>query len=372
MIYIHIPFCKQRCVYCGFYSTAANSVSESYIDAVCTELKLRSDYLTNKEIQTIYLGGGTPSLLTIEQLTRIQNTLTELFDLSKLKEVTLECNPEQLTEQHLNNLKNTNFINRLSIGVQSFDNNDLKLLNRRHSCTDAINATKNAQKAGFDNITLDLIYGIPGLTNNRWIENLNIIANLNIQHLSCYALTVEDGTMLKTLIEKGKILPTDEDQALQHYESLIKWCNNNNFSQYEISNFCREGYEAIHNSRYWDNTHYLGIGAAAHSYNGTSRQWNISDLKTYIQSINSNLVPATIETLSVEDRFNEYLMTALRTKRGLETEYINKLSVDLWQTTEPKLSTYINKGLMVPTPKGYRLNHDGMLLADAIAAELFI
>ena len=257
MIYIHIPFCKQRCVYCGFYSTAANSVSESYIDAVCTELKLRSDYLTNKEIQTIYLGGGTPSLLTIEQLTRIQNTLTELFDLSKLKEVTLECNPEQLTEQHLNNLKNTNFINRLSIGVQSFDNDDLKLLNRRHSCTDAINATKNAQKAGFDNISLDLIYGIPGLTNSQWIENLNIIASLNIQHLSCYALTVEDNTMLKTLITKDKIPPSDEDQTLQHYESLIDWCHKNNFTQYEISNFSRPGYHSRHNLNYWKRGEYL-------------------------------------------------------------------------------------------------------------------
>ena len=371
MIYIHIPYCKQRCVYCGFYSTAAGSVSESYIDAVCNELKIRADYLTNRQIQTIYFGGGTPSLLTIEQLNKIKKTIAELFDLSGLREVTLEGNPEQLTEQYLTDLRNTNFVNRLSIGVQSFDNDNLKLLNRRHNCTDAINATKNAQKAGFNNITLDLIYGIPGLTNSRWMENLNIIADLNIQHLSCYALTVEDGTMLKTLIDKGKIPPTDEDQTLQHYESLIEWCRKNNFTQYEISNFCREGYEAKHNSRYWDNTPYLGIGAAAHSYNGTSRQWNISDIKTYIQSINSGIVPSTIEYLSAEDSFNEYLMTALRTKRGLETEYLNNLYPHLWKTTEPKLSIYINKGLMVATPKGYHLNHRGMLLADAIAAELF-
>lgn len=371
MIYIHIPYCKQRCIYCGFYSTAASSVNESYVDAVCNELKIRADYLRNKKIQTIYIGGGTPSLLTIKQLNKIQNTIDKLFDLSGLKEVTLEGNPEQLTEKHLTELKNTNFINRLSIGVQSFDNDILKLLNRRHNCTDAIDATKNAQKAGFDNITLDLIYGIPGLTNKLWLENLNIIAGLNIQHLSCYALTVEDGTMLKTLIEKGKIAPTDEEQTLQHYESLIEWCHKNNFVQYEISNFCREGYEAKHNSRYWNNTPYLGIGAAAHSYNGTSRQWNISDIKNYIQSINSGIVPSTIENLSVEDSFNEYLMTALRTRKGLETNFLTNRYPDLWKATEPKLTAYINKGLMVPNAKGYHLNHKGMLLADAIAAELF-
>jgi oxygen-independent coproporphyrinogen-3 oxidase len=372
MIYIHIPYCKQRCVYCGFYSTAASNVSESYIDAVCNELKIRADYLTNRKIQTIYFGGGTPSLLTIKQLTRIQNTIAELFNLSELREATLECNPEQLTEQYLTNLRNTNFINRLSIGVQSFDNDNLKLLNRRHNCTDAINATKNAKKVGFDNITLDLIYGIPGLTNSRWIKNLNVIADLNIQHLSCYALTVEDGTMLKTLIDKSKISPTNEDQTIQHYESLIEWCSKNNFTQYEISNFCREGYEAKHNSRYWDNTPYLGIGAAAHSYNGTSRQWNISDIKNYIQSINNGIIPSTTENLSPKDCFNEYLMTALRTRRGLETEYLTNRYPNLWKTTEPKLSAYIQKDLMVSTPKGYHLNHEGMLLADAIAAELFI
>ena len=372
MIYIHIPYCKQRCVYCGFYSTAASNVSESYIDAVCNELKIRADYLTNRKIQTIYFGGGTPSLLTIKQLTRIQNTIAELFNLSELREATLECNPEQLTEQYLTNLRNTNFINRLSIGVQSFDNDNLKLLNRRHNCTDAINATKNAQKAGFDNISLDLIYGIPGLTNSQWIENLNIIASLNIQHLSCYALTVEDNTMLKTLITKDKIPPSDEDQTLQHYESLIDWCHKNNFTQYEISNFCCEGYEAKHNSRYWDNTSYLGIGAAAHSYNGISRQWNISNIETYIKSINSGIVPSTIENLSNEDCFNEYLMTALRTRRGLETEYLTSRHPKLWKATEPKLSTYINKGLMEQTHKGYHLNHNGMLQADAIAAELFM
>ena len=372
MIYIHIPYCKQRCVYCGFYSKAANSVSDNYIDAVCNELKIRADYLTNRKIQTIYFGGGTPSLMRIEQLNKIKNTLSELFDLSELREVTLESNPEQLTEQYLNNLRSTNFINRLSIGVQSFDNSDLKLLNRRHNCTDAINATINAQKAGFNNITLDLIYGIPGLTNSRWLDNLETIAQLNIQHLSCYALTVEDGTMLKTLINKGKISSTNEEETLQHYEVLIEWCNKNNFIQYEISNFCREGYEAKHNSRYWDNTPYLGIGAAAHSYNGISRQWNISDSECYIQSINNNIIPSSIETLSTEDRFNEYLMTALRTKRGLEKEYISRLYSHLWKITEPKLSIYINQGLMIQTTKGYHLNHEGLLLADAIAADLFV
>lgn len=370
MIYIHIPFCKQRCIYCAFYSVASKSGIQEYVDALCKELVMRKSYLKTEKIETIYFGGGTPSVLSIAQLCQVYNVFKQNYDLSDLCEVTMEANPEQLTIDYLEDLKRLEFINRISIGVQTFDDYGLKILNRCHTGKMAIDAVNNAYKIGFDNITVDLIYGISGSDATQWQNNLNILETLNVKHLSCYALTVEPGTMLYTLIQKGKIANVDENEIIRQYDILIDWVKRNDFVQYEISNFAKPGYEAKHNSRYWNATAYMGVGAAAHSFNGSSRQWNIDNVVQYISAIDKGEIPCTIETLSEKDMYNEYVMTALRTTKGLESCMLNKY-LHFWNDAEKYIDTYMRNGMMIKTETGYKLSEKGLLFADAIASDLF-
>lgn len=370
MIYIHIPFCKQRCIYCAFYSVATVSDKQKYVDALCKELECRTNYLPDRKITTIYIGGGTPSILSIEQLSKICHTIQSNYDIANVEEFTIEANPEQLTMDYLQALKQLGFVDRISIGVQTFDDDKLKILNRRHSSAMAVEAIKNAQKLGFNNISIDLIYGIPGMTLQQWQKNLDIVAGLNVQHLSCYALTVEQGTMLDTLIQKAKIPQVDDDETIKHYNALQRWIENNGFIQYEISNYCKQGFEAKHNSRYWDCTPYLGVGAAAHSFDGSSRQWNIDNVVAYIEGINNANPIYSAERLSQKDMYNEYIMTALRTAKGLDNDVLAKYR-QYWSEAEKLLEKYIYNGMVLKTERGYKLSKQGFLFADAIAADLF-
>lgn len=323
-IYIHIPFCRKRCSYCDFYTEVAPQLAQNLVDSLISEITLRKNYLENASIKTIYFGGGTPSILSKKQFEDIFNTIFNLFTVESNAEITLEANPDDLSEQYLNELSTLPF-NRISIGIQSFDDTDLNRINRRHTGNEAIIAVKNAQKAGFQNISIDLIYGLPYQTLDLWEKQLNIALDLNIQHISAYGLTYEEGTSLWMQREKGKITATDDDTMNKMYERLLELSTSNGFEAYEISNFSIPGYRSKHNSAYWNQEPYLGIGPSAHSYNIDSRQWNISSIKKYIEAINNGLRYFENETLSFYDKYNDYIMVSLRTAEGIDLTKIETL-----------------------------------------------
>lgn len=362
MLYIHIPFCHHKCTYCAFFSKATQKSKEPYIEALCREITKRKE--PQQKVRTLYFGGGTPTLLSIGQLTRITTCLRENFNLSIVEEVTIEANPENLTPEYLQGLRRLGF-NRLSIGIQSFNERDLKILNRSHSAEQAIEAIRQAQKAGFSNISIDLIYGLPDQSLSMWQENLSIAKEMNLQHISCYALTVEEGTMLRQQIVLGKTVAPSEEMAITHYDALCEWARLNGFEQYEVSNFCKPGYYSRHNSRYWDRTPYLGFGPAAHSFDGNKRSWNLADIERYIKQD----APFEDEVLSKSDAYNEYIMTALRTSKGinkglLDTTYKEHLS--------KSIQKYIHAGLITETATHYKPSQEGLLHADGMASDLFL
>lgn len=366
MIYVHIPYCHRKCTYCAFYSVVTAREKQPYVDAVCRELTMRRDEVSSP-VRTVYFGGGTPSLLTAGQLGQIVDVLYKEFDMSGVEEVTLEANPEDLTHHFLADLKGLGFFNRLSIGVQSFHDEDLRMLNRRHDSEQAVQAVKRAVASGFGNVSIDLIYGLPG--RGYWLSNLKKVSELPVQHLSAYALTLERGTILERQVEQRRVaLPSDEESVLQ-YEALLEWAAANGFEQYEISNFCRPGYKAVHNSHYWDRTPYLGVGAAAHSFDGMCRRWNVADAERYIQSVATGHVEHDNEELGVKDAYNEYLMTALRTVAGIEKE---KVAEPFVERLRKGISRFVAVGLIEETPTHFRPTRQGLLHADGIAAELFV
>ena len=371
MIYVHIPFCRQKCLYCAFYSLPRKSEADidTYVDALCSEIALRKDELGTEHAATLYFGGGTPSLLTPSQLSKILDTIHRCYDLSQLEEFTFEANPEQLTEEYLREIK-TLGVNRLSIGVQSFSDADLKLLNRRHTAQQAVQAVKTAQDSGFDNISIDLIYGIP--QSDSWQSNLATVETLDVQHLSCYSLTLEQGTAYAKLVEKGKIHPYDEETVISQYNTLIQWAKENNFEQYEISNFCKSGRHSRHNSGYWDGTRYLGFGAAAHSYGGTRRRWNVADVATYMKGVKDGTPFSESEELTAADLFNEYVMTALRTAKGVEKSVLERRFPTFAQHFAEKVRRFVLRGLLTDDGTAFRPTQKGLLMADAIAAESFV
>ena len=372
MIYIHIPYCKTKCVYCSFYSIAGQKNTLKYTDALCSELKTRKNYLPSTEIRTIYFGGGTPSVLEISTLKKIIQTLKDNYDLQNIEEITFEANPEHLTAEYLKELKSLNFINRLSIGVQTFDDKILKLINRRHTSKQALEAVRIAQAEGFNNISLDLIYGIPTQGNKEWNKNLDTISELAIQHLSCYALTVEPDTMLEKMITKNIIPPVSEDYTIEQYSLLEEWAEKNGFIHYEISNFAKgEEYRGLHNSRYWNNTPYLGCGASAHSFDGENRGWNPANINTYIQEIESGKLPFETEILTPKDRYNDYIMTTLRTKEGINSSFLESNFATLWDVAKKKIKHFENRSLIEKTSEGYKLTKKGILMCDFITVELF-
>jgi oxygen-independent coproporphyrinogen-3 oxidase len=372
-IYLHIPYCKQKCHYCNFYSFAASLYRNEFVDALVGEIEYRKEYLPDKRINTIYFGGGTPSMLSVGEINRILKKIADTFEVNPDAEITLEANPDDLTEEKLKALKNETSINRLSMGVQSFFTEDLVYLNRVHDGNQARKSIELALKIGFSNMTIDLIYGIPTLTEKSWQKNLDLFFSYNLPHLSSYSLTVEPKTALNTLINKGKMKNIDEEQSISHFKILLENTAQNSFVHYEISNFAKEGFYSKHNSIYWLGGHYAGFGPSAHSFNGISRQWNVSNMKKYIEAKQVENVVKEKEILSKEQQFNEYVMTSLRTSWGCNTEHINnvfghKFSKILSESIKP----FIDEKKVKKVGKTYFLTDFGKLFADGIAAELFL
>lgn len=320
-IYIHIPFCKQKCHYCNFFSVASVRNKSELLLSIRREITERAVYLNNETVKTIYFGGGTPSLLTVQELENLISILHDHFIIDPDAEITLETNPDDLRIDYLTMLR-TSRVNRLSIGIQSFFDDDLIYLNRVHTAAHAKEALRLAQNSGFEKITIDLIYGIPTLTNEKWLSNIQTFLDTGINHLSAYALTVEQKTALYQLIAKGKLTPVDEHQSASQFQLLMEILEKEGFIHYEISNFARSGHYSKHNSLYWLGGNYLGLGPSAHSYNGFSRQWNVSSLTDYIRLAGSSQEVAEKEILTTSQRYNEYVMTSIRTSWGCDIEHI--------------------------------------------------
>ncbi|PUZ26892.1 oxygen-independent coproporphyrinogen-3 oxidase [Chitinophaga costaii] len=370
-IYIHIPFCKQACYYCNFHFSTSRSQQGAMVSALEAELLLQKDYLADQTVTSIYFGGGTPSLLLPEELQHLLAQCRQLFQLPPHPEITLEANPDDLSREKLQALRAAG-INRLSIGVQSFHEEDLRWMNRAHNATQAIQSIRDAQAEGFENITIDLIYGGPTLSDEGWAQNLEQVKALNIPHLSSYALTVEPGTALDHFIRQHKVQAVDPDKAARHFETLMTWAADNGYEHYEISNFARTGWHSRHNSSYWQGQPYLGIGPSAHSFNGHSRQWNVSNNAGYLQVIQGQSVPFEMEILTPTIRLNEYLMTSLRTAQGASLAFIGAtFGQDKVQHLEAAVAPYVASGKMHPVTDWLRLTNAGKLFADGIAADLF-
>ena len=369
-IYIHIPFCKKACNYCNFHFSTSLASKSHLIEAIKEELRLQASYLQNHAIDTIYFGGGTPSLLSAEELQSIFASIERYYSINELKEFTLEANPDDLDANYLNALQNTS-VNRLSIGVQSFKEADLLFMNRAHSIQQVDYALKCAQDKGFTNISIDLIYGTPNLRMKEWEQHLNTMLTYEIPHFSSYGLTVEPKTTLAHQIKTKQLPALNPDEAAQQFLLLIDWAKENNFDHYEISNFGKPGAHAIHNTNYWKGIPYLGIGPSAHSFNHKSRQWNIANNQVYIKSIlQDQTIPATVEELSIADQVNEYVMTSLRTMWGCDLDKIK----NTWHTTLDTviIEKYIQQQLLTQHQQTIFLSKQGKLFADAIAADLFI
>ncbi len=371
-IYLHIPFCKQKCNYCNFhFSTSANG-KDALLQAMQREIELQKNYLSNDKVSTIYFGGGTPSLLTADEINQLTEAIFQNFETDPQLEFTLEANPDDLTNTVLKSLKATP-INRFSIGVQSFRDTDLKFMNRAHNAQEAEYAIKASQDAGFTNLSIDLIYGTPGLSNQHWLSNLNQLTELEVPHFSAYALTVEQGTALHHAIEKKKTLPLDAEQAAAQFEILMEHAAKNGFEHYEISNFAKPDCYAVHNTNYWRGVPYLGVGPSAHSFNGTSRQWNVANNALYTHNLLAEkMIPFEIETLTSIQQLNEYLMTSLRTMWGCDTTIIEeKWGSDSVITLLNKCAVFFEKNWMENENNKLLLTRKGKLFADRIAADLF-
>jgi len=371
-IYLHIPFCKQACHYCDFHFSVNQDKKNDLVAALLKEASIRKEELQNEAIKTIYFGGGTPSLLSADALLRIFDTLAENYNLWALQEVTLEANPDDLTATYLRELRHTP-INRLSIGIQSFREVDLKLMNRAHDAKQALRCVPESADIGFENISIDLIYGIQGLSQADWIKNLTTAFDLPIAHLSSYCLTVEPKTKLAKLVSSGELPAVNDESAANHFETLIEMTEAAGIPWYEVSNFAKPGMESKHNSSYWANEHYVGLGPGAHSFNGVKRSWNVSSNTAYIQQIDKNVLPSESEVLTSEEKFNEYLLTALRTRKGLSfTELSNRCDSAKINEIKAVLQEKAAQGLVTIHNDGAVLTTKGLLFADAIASSLFI
>lgn len=361
-IYIHIPFCKQACHYCNFHFATSLHYKNDLVAALLKEISLQKEYLEGESVETIYFGGGTPSLCTSQELKSIVETIKSVLNVINDAEITLEANPDDISDEMLAGWKEIG-INRLSIGVQSFFEEDLKWMNRAHTAQQAIDTLQLAKKH-FDNITIDLIYGTPQLTNEKWEQNVKTAVSLNIPHLSCYALTVENKTPLDKMIRQNKSPDINPDKQSEQFLLLMQWLEEAGYEHYEISNFARPGWRSRHNSSYWQGKKYLGLGPSAHSFNGISRQWNISNNNIYIESIKKGIIPLEKEILTETQKLNEYIMTSLRTAGGLSLDITGKEMID-------KSQKFIAAGLMKLENNSLVLTREGKLLADGIAAELF-
>ena len=363
-IYIHIPFCKQACNYCNFHFATSLHYKNELIAALFKEIELRKEYLKNETVETVYFGGGTPSLLSVEECQSIIDACKSQFIVSAGAEITLEANPDDITDEKLSDWK-TSGVNRLSIGIQSFFEDDLQWMNRAHNAKQAVDSLHSAIKQ-FNNITIDLIYGHPLLTDEKWKQNVDTVIKLNIPHISCYALTVEPKTPLDKLIREHKKEDVEPDKQAKQFLLLMDWLNEAGYEHYEISNFAKPGMRSKHNSSYWSGKKYLGIGPSAHSFDGVSRQWNIANNKLYIESTTNGMLPEEGEILTDVQRLNEYIMTSLRTMEGLDLSRVSSQELGI------RSRKFIDTGKMIEENGFLKLTREGKLFADGIAAELFI
>ena len=370
-IYLHIPFCKQACHYCNFHFSTSLQYKEDLLQAMLMELDMQKDYLNGAPLESIYLGGGTPSLLEDTDLNRLFDQIFTFHSLADHAEITLEANPDDLTPAKLQVLADSP-VNRLSIGIQSFHEADLRFMNRAHTAQEALDCVKAARDYGFEQLSIDLIYGTPGMSDKQWEDNIQTIADLNIPHLSAYCLTVEPRTALHHFVKSGKALPVDDEQAARQFDLLIQQTEAAGFEHYEISNFAKETNYAVHNTNYWRGIPYLGIGPSAHSFDGQyTRQWNVANNARYIKAVQAGQLPAETEALSKEERYNEYVMTSLRTMWGCDSNRLEVFGKVFRSYFEKEAATHLRAGHMVKTGTCYTLTSSGKLLADQIASALF-
>ncbi|WP_455673303.1 radical SAM family heme chaperone HemW [Phocaeicola sp.] len=369
-IYLHIPFCKRRCIYCDFFSTTRSEQKAAYISALCKELEDRHSYPGGEAIETIYFGGGTPSQLSQEDFAKVFSYIYKVYDVLPDAEITLEANPDDLTPEYITMLRTLPF-NRLSMGIQTFNESILKVLQRRHTARQAIRAYKDCRNAGFQNISIDLMYGLPGETAASWEEDLKQAIALHPEHISAYHLIYEEGTALWTLREQHKVEEADEDFSVSLFSTLIDRLTAAGYNHYEISNFCLPGFHSRHNSGYWTGKKYLGCGPSAHSYNGISRQWNIASLEEYIRGIRQGTPVFEVEELDLYTRYNDFVITTIRTQWGmplsrLRNEFGEKLSAYCLRMAHP----HLEQGTLEIVNDTLKLTRQGIFISDGIMSDM--
>lgn len=369
-IYIHVPFCKTRCIYCDFYTRTDMSSKHNYVSAICREIELRKEYIGDENIETIYFGGGTPSQLAKDDFEQIFASICRNFKVSEDAEITMEANPDDLSDRYLQMIREFPF-NRLSIGIQSFNDNELLFLKRRHSSQKAKDAVKSAKSGGFDNISIDLMYGLPKQTLDIWNRNLDEALALDIQHISSYHLIYEQGTRLYRLFRLGDVKPVDEDLSVEMFSTMIDRLSSSGFEHYEISNFAKDKLYSRHNSSYWLGVKYLGLGPAAHSFDGQNRAWNIPSISKYAEGISSEKLPLEIEYLDENTRYNDFILTGMRTMWGVDLKKLEKLFGN--QKKEYCLKNvrkYMNQGFVIQSDDKLKLTRKGIFISDGIMSDL--
>ena len=370
-IYLHVPFCRSKCAYCGFYSVASSALKEEYLGALFREISSRQGYLPIQEVGTLYIGGGTPSLLSPGELAEIVKRLEQFYRFDPLAEKTLEANPEDLDEANLSAWLKLGF-NRLSIGVQSFSDRLLKTINRRHAASTAVNGVRLAADLGFKNISVDMIIGLPGQTEQEVMADLEMAVSLPVNHLSVYMLSVDPGTLFEVKLKQGKLALPEEEQLSSCFLRTSRFLREAGFEHYEISNFARDGHYSRHNTAYWQQKPYIGFGAAAHSYDGATRQWNVSHLKRYINALNNNTDFFEKEILTPSDLYNEYIMTGLRTRWGVDPSWLQAYYPTCYEQMKPVWEHYLANGCLFYSDGRICMDASGWLLSDMIFSDLFL
>ncbi len=370
-LYIHIPFCESKCIYCDFYSMANNNhLIDKYINALLVEAVLRKNELNSETLTTVYLGGGTPSLLSITQLSKIVNGLKKVFDFSEVEEFTIEVNPDDVTAYYIQQAKSLG-INRVSMGVQSFNDVDLRFINRRHTAKQATDAIHIIKKAGIDNISIDLIYGIPGQNIEIWKNNVDTAISLSVQHISAYTLMYEEGTRLSVMRSLGKITEVDDDVVAAMYDYLVAQLKSNGYTHYEISNFALPGFHSRHNSSYWNLTPYLGLGVAAHSFDGTVRRYNPSNLKKYLDALGEGNLCVEVEKITQAEKYDEYVMLRLRTADGIDAdELMHRFGEEYYQFFIEKAKPLVSEGSLINENGRYYIPENHIMISDNITCDL--
>ncbi len=369
-IYLHIPFCKRRCIYCDFFSTTQEDKKAGYVHALCNELELRRHYIGEEKVRTVYFGGGTPTQLNEECFKELFQCIERNYDISACQEITIEANPDDLSEAYIKMLRQFPF-NRISIGIQTFHEEKLKALHRRHTALQAIEAVRHCQEAGFHNISIDLIYGLPDETTEQWQEDLKQAIELGVQHISAYHLIYEEGTELWQLQQRHLIEEVSEEVSLSLFTTLIDTLTQAGFEHYEISNFCLPDYHSRHNSSYWTGEKYIGCGPSAHSYDGTSRQWNIASLEEYIQQINKGILPFEKEELDRHTQYNDRIITSLRTTWGLSLPALrHDFGDELYHYCLQNAAPFLQQGTLQINDDTLRLTRQGIFISDGIMSSL--